>query len=122
MRYERNRPGELVLLDIKKLGTIGRVGHRIHGNRRTRVTRIDTECTHVPVDDHVRRADSEALAVETAEAIAGILRRAVVWYAAQGILVERRLTDNGSAYRSLRFATVGNSKRRTGSLRTPVHT
>ena len=106
VRYERERPGELVHLDIKKLGKIGRVGHRIHGNRRTRVTGIGWEYTHVAFDDHSRLAYSEVLADETAETTAGFLRRAVAWYAAQDIVVERLLTDNGPAYRSLHFATV----------------
>lgn len=106
VRYERERPGELVHLDIKKLGKIGRVGHRIHGNRRTRVTGIGWEYTHVAFDDHSRLAYSEVLADETAETTAGFVRRAVAWYAAQGIVVERLLTDNGPAYRSLHFATV----------------
>ena len=106
VRYERARPGELVHLDIKKLGRIGRVGHRIHGNRRARVTGIGWEYTHVAIDDHSRLAYSEVLADETAETTVGFLRRAVAWYAAQGIVVERLLTDNGPAYRSLHFATV----------------
>ena len=106
VRYERERPGELVHLDIKKLGKIGRVGHRIHGKRRTRVTGIGWEYTHVAIDDHSRLAYSEVLADETAETTAGFVRRAVAWYAAQGIVVERLLTDNGPAYRSLHFATV----------------
>lgn len=106
VRYERERPGELVHLDIKKLGKIGRVGHRMHGNRRTRVHGIGWEYTHVAIDDHSRLAYAEVLADETAETTAGFLRRAVAWYAAQGITVERLLTDNGSAYRSIHFATV----------------
>lgn len=106
VRYERERPGELVHLDIKKLGRIGRVGHRIRGNRRTRVTGIGWEYTHVAIDDHSRLAYSEVLGDETAETTAGFLRRAVAWYATQGIVVERLLTDNGGAYRSLHFATV----------------
>jgi len=106
VRYERARPGELVHLDIKKLGKIGRVGHRMHGNRRTRVHGIGWEYTHVAIDDHSRLAYAEVLADETAETTAGFLRRAVAWYAAQGIAVERLLTDNGSAYRSTHFATV----------------
>jgi transposase InsO family protein len=106
VRYERARPGELVHLDIKKLGRIGRVGHRIHGNRRTRVQGIGWEYTHVAIDDHSRLAYAEVLADETAETTAGFLRRAVAWYAAQGIAVERLLTDNGSAYRSHHFADV----------------
>jgi transposase InsO family protein len=106
VRYERERPGEFVHLDIKKLGKIGRVGHRMHGNRRTRVHGIGWEYTHIAIDDHSRLAYGEVLADETAETTAGFLRRAVAWYAAQGITVERLVTDNGGAYRSLHFATV----------------
>ncbi len=121
VRYERERPGELVHLDIKKLGRIGRVGHRIHGNRRTRVTGIGWEYVHVAIDDHSRLAYSEVLADETGETTAGFLQRAVAWYAAQGIAVERLLTDNGSAYRSTVFATaaltLGISQRFTQAYR-----
>lgn len=121
VRYERARPGELVHLDIKKLGKIGRVGHRIHGNRRTRVTGIGWEYTHVAIDDHSRLAYAEVLADETAETTAGFLQRAVAWYAAQGITVERLLTDNGSAYRSHHFAhaalALGISQRFTQAYR-----
>lgn len=99
VRYERERLGELVNLDIKKLGKIGRVGHRIHGNRLTRVTGIGLEYTHVAIDDHSRLAYSEVLPDEAVETAADFLRRAVAWYAAQGITVERLLTDNGSDYR-----------------------
>ncbi|GAB1342053.1 IS481 family transposase [Gemmatimonas sp.] len=106
VRYERERPGELVHLDIKKLGKIGRVGHRLHGNRRARARGIGWEYTHVALDDHSRLAYAEVLADETAETTAGFLQRAVAWYAAQGITVERLLTDNGSAYRSHHFAHV----------------
>jgi transposase InsO family protein len=106
VRYERERPGELVHLDIKKLGKIGRVGHRLHGNRRARARGIGWEYTHVALDDHSRLAYAEVLVDETAETTAGFLQRAVAWFAAQGITVERLLTDNGSAYRSHHFARV----------------
>ena len=126
VRYERERPGELVHLDIKKLGKIGRVGHRIHGNRRTRVHGIGWEYTHVAIDDHSRRSYAAVLADEPAETAAGFLRRAVAWYAAQSIAVERLLTDNGRAERCIRtrltewaYATAyGRSARRTAALPT----
>jgi transposase InsO family protein len=105
-RYERERPGELVHLDIKKLGKIGRVGHRIHGDRRTRVTGIGWECVHVAIDDHSRLTYAEVLPDELGETTAAFLVRAVAWFAQQGIVVERLLTDNGGAYRSLVFATT----------------
>lgn len=104
VRYERDRPGELVHLDIKKLGRIGRVGHRIHGDRQQRTRGLGWEFVHVAIDDHTRLAYSEVLPDETAATAAGFLARAVAWYAALGITVERLLTDNGSCYRALEFA------------------
>jgi transposase InsO family protein len=121
VRYERARPGELVHLDIKKLGKIGRVGHRIHGNRRTRVTGIGWECVHVAIDDHSRLTYAEVLPDELGETTAAFLVRAVAWFASHDIVVERLLTDNGSAYRSLTFATtcltLGISQRFTQAYR-----
>ena len=104
VRYERARPGELVHLDVKKLGRIGRVGHRIHGDQTRRARGGGWEFVHVAIDDHTRLAYSEVLADETAPTAAGFLARAVAWYAALGIGVERLLTDNGSCYRALPFA------------------
>jgi len=99
-RYERARPGELVHLDIKKLGRIGRIGHRIHGDRTTRVRGIGWEYVHVAVDDCTRLAYAEVLPDEQGATAAGFLTRAVGWFAQQGIRVERVLSDNGSCYRS----------------------
>jgi transposase InsO family protein len=104
VRYERDRPGELVHLDVKKLGRIGRIGHRIHGDRRRRTPGLGWEYLHVAIDDHTRLAYSEVLADETAATATAFLQRAVAWYAALGIAVERILTDNGSCYRALTFA------------------
>ncbi len=67
MRYERPRPGELVHLDIKKLGRIGRVGHRIHGDRRPRVRGMGWEFLHVAIDDHSRLTYAEVLPDEQGE-------------------------------------------------------
>lgn len=121
VRYERARPGELVHLDIKKLGKIGRVGHRIHGDRRTRVTGIGWEYLHVAIDDHSRLTYAEVLPDELGDTTAAFLVRAVAWYASHGITVERLLTDNGGAYRSLVFATtcldLGISQRFTRAYR-----
>ncbi len=94
-RYERERPGELVHLDIKKLGKLGRVGHRIHGNRRTRVQGIGWECVHVAIDDHSRLLYAEVLPDERGETTAAFLVRAGAWIAQHGIVVERMLTDSG---------------------------
>lgn len=121
VRYERPRPGELVHLDIKKLGKIGRVGHRIHGRRETRVRGIGWECLHVAIDDHSRLTYAEVLPDELGETTAAFLVRAVAWFASHGITVERLLTDNGGAYRSLIFATtcleLGISQRFTRAYR-----
>lgn len=106
VRYERDYPGELVHLDVKKLGRIGRVGHRIHGDRTTRVRGIGWEFLHVAIDDHSRVAYAELLADERGPTAAAFLARAVAWFAAHGVPVERVLTDNGSCYQSEGFATT----------------
>jgi transposase InsO family protein len=103
-RYERERPGELLHLDIKTLGRIGQVGHRIHGERRQCTRGIGWEHVHVCVDDASRVAYVEVLPTLTQGDAVGFLERAVAWFAARGIRSERVLTDNGSAYRSRAFA------------------
>ena len=100
MRYEAARPGELVHLDVKKLGRIGRVGHRIHGDRTARVRGIGWEYVHVAVDDCTRLAYVEVLSDEQGATAAGFLARALAWFAAQGVAVQRVFSDNGSCYRS----------------------
>ncbi|HEY8315229.1 MAG TPA: IS481 family transposase, partial [Gaiellaceae bacterium] len=97
-RYEKQRPGELIHIDVKKLGRIGRPGHRVNGDRRTQSRGIGWEYVHVCVDDATRLAYVEVLADEKAVTAAGFLRRAVAHYAGYGIQVERLMTDNGSAY------------------------
>lgn len=108
-RYERQRPGELLHIDIKKLGRIpaGRAGHRVHGNRslqrnprRDGRRQVGWEFVHVCVDDATRLAYAEVLTDEKAVTAIGFLRRAVAFYRRHGITVERVMTDNGSAYRS----------------------
>jgi transposase InsO family protein len=100
-RYERRHPGELLHIDVKKLGRIDGAGKRwltrgpgVHRKRR------GWECVHVCVDDATRLAYVEVLADEQAPAVAGFLRRAVAHFAAHGVRVERVLTDNGPGYRS----------------------
>jgi transposase InsO family protein len=100
-RYERKRPGELLHIDVKKLGRIGRPGHRVNGDRRTRTRGIGWEFVHVCVDDATRLAYVEVLEDENATTAAGFLRRAVAHFAAHGIRVERVITDNGSCYRGV---------------------
>src|SRR4051812_22870204 len=108
-RYERRQAGELIHIDIKRLARIPDwgAGHRAHGNRRLQRNRrrdgrriVGWEFVHVCVDDATRLAYVEVLADETAATAVGFLRRALAFYAAHGISVERVMTDNGSAYRS----------------------
>jgi transposase InsO family protein len=113
-RYERQRPGELIHIDVKKLGRIlGGAGHRITGphGRRDAVGRIRDaagrqrcltgwEFVHIAIDDATRLAYAEVLADETATTAVAFLRRAVAFFARHGIQVERLLTDNGSPYRA----------------------
>lgn len=106
VRYEVPRPGELLHLDVKKLGRIGRVGHRIHGDRTTRVRGIGWEYVHVAVDDCTRLAYVEVQRDEREHTAAQFLERAVAWFAAQGIRVVRLLTDNGNCYRSRVLRTL----------------
>ena len=103
-RYERERPGELIHIDVKKLGRIGDrgAGHRATGNRGKgqRSRGAGWEFVHVCVDDATRLAYVEVLADEKATSCVGFLARAVAFYRAHGIEVERLMTDNGGAYRS----------------------
>jgi transposase InsO family protein len=117
-RYERRRPGELIHIDVKKLGRIGPhgAGHRVlgrswakDGGRRTDaagVRRLQTgwERVHVCVDDATRLAYVEVLPDEKATTAIGFLRRALAFYRSHGIAVERLMTDNGSAYVSVAHA------------------
>jgi transposase InsO family protein len=99
-RYEKTRPGELVHVDVKKLGRIGRPGHRVNGDRRTRSRGIGWEYVHVAIDDATRIAYVEVLENERAATAVDFLGRAIAHFAALGIRVERLMTDNGNAYRS----------------------
>jgi len=110
-RYERARPGELIHIDVKKLGRIqGGAGHRISGHQHFNSRKRDAagvdrktvgwEYVHVAIDDATRLAYVEVLTDEKATTAIAFLRRAVAHYASYGITVERLITDNGSAYRS----------------------
>ena len=103
-RYERARAGELIHIDVKKLGRIGHrgAGHRVTGNRGAgqRSRGAGWEYVHVCIDDATRLAYVEVLENEQAPTCIGFLRRAVRFYAAHSVTVERLMTDNGSAYRS----------------------
>jgi transposase InsO family protein len=108
-RYERRQAGELLHIDIKKLGRIpqGRAGHRVHGQRGLQRSprkdgkrTVGWEFVHVCVDDATRLAYAEVLDDEKATTAVAFLRRALAFYAAHGITAQRVMTDNGAAYRS----------------------
>jgi transposase InsO family protein len=105
-RYERSRPGELIHLDIKKLGRFRTVGHRADGVRHSKNDGIGWEFVHVCVDDFSRLAYVEVLGDEKGVTTAAFLRRAAAWLKAQGVTVERVMTDNGSGYVSKDFAAA----------------
>jgi transposase InsO family protein len=116
-RYERKRPGELVHLDIKKLGRIAGAGHRVTGSRKgrqkqrrsnRRLGALGWEFVHVAVDDATRLAYAEVLSNEQGATAAGFVRRAIDWFASYGITVERVLSDNGACYRSRAHALALN--------------
>ncbi len=107
-RYEKQRPGELLHLDVKKLGRFRQPGHRFtgrgpghHSNRG-----IGWDFVHVCIDDHSRAAYIEVLDDERKETASAFLRRACAWYRRRRVKVERILTDNGSCYRSKAFAAT----------------
>ena len=96
-RYERRRPRELVHVDVKKLGRFAVAGKRVAGRRHAR-RGYGWEFVHVCIDDHSRLAFVEVHGDERGETAVGFLRRAVAWFAARGVCVERVMTDNGSPY------------------------
>ena len=106
IRYEWPRAGDLLHLDVKKLGKIGIVGHRIHGDRRRRSHRLGWEYVHVAIDDASRVSYAEVLRDERGDTTAGFLRRALAYYRRLGVRVRRLLTDNGGNYRSRDFARI----------------
>jgi transposase InsO family protein len=112
-RYQRERPGELIHIDIKKLGRFSTPGHRVRGtrNEQWRNRRAGWEFVHVAVDDASRIAFSRIMKTERQTCAVAFLKAAVAYYATLGITVERIMTDNGACYRSRRFR---NACRRLG--------
>jgi transposase InsO family protein len=112
-RYERERPGELIHIDVKKLGRIERgAGKRIFGGHShytgsfidaagTRRRKAGWDFVHIAIDDATRLAYAEVLCDEKAATAVDFLRRAVAFFARHGVTVERVLTDNGSPYISV---------------------
>ncbi len=106
IRYEKQRPGELVHVDAKRLARYTRVGHRIHGDRERRSRRVGWEHVHVCIDDATRLAYVEVLAAEDAGSAAAFVGRAARWLARLGVRVERVMTDNAFAYTSHAYAAA----------------
>jgi len=104
-RYERQHPGELIHIDIKKLGRFDRVGHRITGDRRGQSNSrgVGWEFVHVAIDDASRIAFSQILPDEKKQSAIAFLRAAVAYYASLGITVARVMTDNGACYKAHAF-------------------
>ena len=106
VRYERERPGELLHVDTKKLGRFHQVGKRILQDGVQRSPRAGWQHLHVAIDDHTRLAYTELLPSERKEDCAAFLERAVAWYAERGITIERVLSDNAKAYHSHLWTTT----------------
>ncbi|AZS19907.1 MULTISPECIES: IS481 family transposase [unclassified Caulobacter] len=105
VRYERAAPGEMIHLDIKKLGRFTVEGHRVTGDRRAgRSKKAGWDFLHVCVDDASRLAYTEILPSEGQHDTTAFLERALAWLSRHGVAVQRVMTDNGSAYRSKLFA------------------
>jgi transposase InsO family protein len=112
-RYERNAPGEIIHLDIKKLGKFSRTGHRITGDRRGQSSTrgVGWEFAHVAVDDHSRVARIDIMPNEKKESAVAALYSTVAYFATLGVAIDRVMTDNGSCYRSKAFARACRSLR-----------
>jgi transposase InsO family protein len=105
-RYERAEPGELLHLDVKKLGRITKVGHRITGNRQAHSKLVGWDYLHVAIDDASRVAYAQLLPEEDANCCVAFLRAAVAYYAGLGVHIKGVYTDNAKAYRGRDFATA----------------
>ena len=105
-RYERAAPGEIIHIDIKKLGKFSRVGHRVTGERtgQSKTRGIGWEYVHLAIDDHSRLAYSEILPDEKRASCLRFLFNALRFFRSLGVRVERVMTDNGSSFRSRRYA------------------
>jgi transposase InsO family protein len=105
-RYQREKPGEIIHLDIKKLGRFNSVGHRITGRRTGHCSSQGAgwECVHVAIDDHSRVALADIFPNQKKESAVAFLFAAVAYYKSLGVTVERVMTDNGSCYNSKAFA------------------
>jgi len=108
IRYEREKPGELIHIDSKKLGRIDGIGHRVTGNRQGQSSKRGTGwgTMHVAIDDASRLAYTEIRPDETKESVIAFLRNALTFYSRHGIHVDRIMSDNGAAYKSHAFRAI----------------
>jgi transposase InsO family protein len=120
-RYERERPGELLHLDTKKLGRITHIGHRITGDRSGSYGKAGWEFVHVAIDDHSRLALASVATNECGDTASAFLESAVAHFQQRGVRIERVMTDNGSAYLSHAFRDAC-CKHRIRHLRTKPYT
>ena len=120
-RYEWPHPGDLLHVDVKKLARIGRIGHRITGDRRRTVPGIGWEYVHVAVDDASRFVYVEVLGDEDAPTATAFLWRALAWFRRHGIRVRRLMTDNAFAYTGRLFTALC-QRQRLRHLRTRPYT
>jgi len=104
VRYERAQPGELLHFDIKKLGRIELVGHRITGDKTKRSRGAGWEYLHVVIDDHTRIAFAALLPSERKESAVPFLEAALAFFSKLGVTAQRVMTDNGMCYRATSFA------------------
>lgn len=105
-RYEWPHVGDLLHVDLKRLGRVAGVGHRIHGDRRRRARHVGWEYLHVAIDDATRLTYAEVLDADDAPASAAFLQRTLTWFRRRGIRIRRLLTDNAMVYRSHALAAV----------------
>jgi transposase InsO family protein len=105
-RYAWPHVGDLLHVDLKRLGRVAGVGHRIHGDRRRRARKVGWEYLHVAIDDATRLTYAEVLPADDAPASAAFLQRTLTWFHRRGIRIRRLLTDNAMVYRAGVFAAV----------------
>ena len=106
VRYEHTAPGELLHIDIKKLGRVVRPGHRVTGNRRGQVEGAGWDFVFVAIDDHARVAFTDIHPDERIPSAMQFLQDAMACYARLGVTIKRLLTDNGSTFRSRAFEAL----------------
>jgi hypothetical protein len=129
-RYERGKPGEMIHIDIKKLGRFNQVGHRITDERAKQSSRrgkkggktwgAGWEYVHVAIDDHSRIGFADIRPDEKKESAVAFLKTAIAWYASLGITVERVMIDNGPCYKSFAWRDVCEKRASSTSEPNPI--